>query len=336
VVEVVESQPVLTPLTEAAIFLVLTVREGAEEDVRDLLADVAGLGRSVGFRNPDGELRCVVGIGSDLWDRLVDPAAPRPSGLHPFRELVGPRHTAVATPGDLLFHLRARRMDLCFELARQFMARLNGRVDLVDETHGFIYFDERDLLGFVDGTENPTGPSAHAAATIGDEDADFAGGSYVIVQKYVHDLATWNAISVEEQERVIGRTKLDDIELPDDVKPANSHVALTTIEDEHGTERKIVRDNMAFGTAGAGEFGTYFIGYSATPDVTELMLRRMFIGDPPGNTDRILDFSTALTGTLFFVPPAPMLEDLPAKPSGAAHVSTVDSSLGIGKPAKEP
>jgi putative iron-dependent peroxidase len=149
-------------------------------------------------------------------------------------------------------------------------------------------------------------------------------------------MAKWYALPAEEQENIIGRTKLDDIELPDDVKPANSHVALTTIEDEHGTERKIVRDNMAFGTAGAGEFGTYFIGYSATPDVTELMLRRMFIGDPPGNTDRILDFSTALTGTLFFVPPAPMLEDLPAKPSGAAHVSTVDSSLGIGKPAKEP
>jgi putative iron-dependent peroxidase len=336
VVEVVESQPVLTPLTEAAIFLVLTVRAGAEDDVQDVLADMGGLSRAVGFRNPDGELRCVVGIGSDLWDRLVDPAAPRPAGLHPFRELVGPRHTAIATPGDLLFHLRARRMDLCFELARQVMARLTGRVDLVDETHGFSYFDERDLLGFVDGTENPSGAAAYAAATIGADDPDFTGGSYVIVQKYVHDLDAWNAISVEEQERVIGRTKLDDIELPDPVKPANSHVALNTIEDEDGTEHKIVRDNMAFGTVGEGVFGTYFIGYSATPDVTELMLRRMFLGDPPGNTDRILDFSTAMTGNLFFVPPAAMLEALPSKPAEVAMGSTVDSSLGIGKPAKEP
>ena len=176
----IESQPVLTPLTQAAIFLVATVRDGAEGDVRDLLADVSGLGRSVGFRDPDGELRCVVGIGSLMWDRLF--GGPRPAELHPFREIVGGRHTAVATAGDLLFHIRARRMDLCFELAGQLMNRLAGRVDVVDETHGFKFFDERDLLGFVDGTENPTGLAASEAATIGEEDPDFVGGSYVIAK----------------------------------------------------------------------------------------------------------------------------------------------------------
>jgi putative iron-dependent peroxidase len=202
-------------------------------------------------------------------------------------------------------------MDLCFELARQFMGRLRGWVDVVDETHGFKYFDERDLLGFVDGTENPVGDEAYAAATIGDEDPGFAGGSYVVVQKYLHDLTAWNAIPVEEQERVVGRTKLDDIELPDAVKPSDSHVALTTIVGPDGEERQIVRDNMPFGRAGAGEFGTYFIGYAGVPDVIELMLRRMFLGDPPGNTDRILDFSTAISGSLFFVPPAALLEEPP-------------------------
>ncbi len=334
------SQPVLTPLTEAAIFLTLTVRTGAEADVRDLFGDVAGLSRAVGFREPDGELRCVVGLGSELWDRLFVGA--RPAGLHPFREIVGAKHTANSTPGDLFFHLRARRMDLCFELARQLMSRLRDRVDLVDETHGFKYFDERDLLGFVDGTENPVGPAALEAATVGDEDPQFAGGSYVIVQKYLHDLDAWNAIPVAEQERVIGRTKLDDIELPDETKPANSHVALNTIEDADGTERKIVRDNMPFGSAGAGEFGTYFIGYAATPELTEQMLRNMFIGNPPGTYDRILDFSTPLTGSLFFVPPADMLEDLPpaAGPASAAmpeqagpvvrETAPMDGSLGIG------
>jgi porphyrinogen peroxidase len=340
--EAAESQPVLTPLTEAAIFLVLTVRAGAEPDVRALLGDVPALSRAVGFRNPDGELRCVTGIGAELWDRLVSGA--RPAGLHPFRELRGARHVAVATPGDLLFHLRARRMDLCFELARQFMIRLAGRVDLVDETHGFIYFDERDLLGFVDGTENPVGPAAWAATTIGDEDPDFAGGSYVIVQKYVHDLDTWNALSIAEQERVIGRTKLDDIELPDDAKPPNSHVALTTIEEPDGTERQIVRDNMAFGQPGAGQFGTYFIGYARTPDVTEQMLENMFIGRPPGTYDRILDFSTAVTGNLFFVPPAAMLEDLPKQipaesqepAAWAPAMHDAVGSLGIGRIRGEP
>lgn len=328
----VESQPVLTGITEAAVFLVVTVRDGAEDDVRDLLGDVSSLARAVGFRVPDGQLQCVVGIGSLLWDRLF--SGPRPAGLHPFREIAGDRHVAVATPGDLLFHLRARRMDLCFELAKQLMARLAGRVDVVDETHGFKYFDERDLLGFVDGTENPTGNAAATAALVGDEDPDFVGGSYVIVQKYLHDMAAWNAISVAEQERVIGRTKLDDIEFPDEDKPADSHLTLNTIVDADGAERKIVRDNMPFGSAGDGEFGTYFIGYAGTPEVTEQMLENMFIGKPPGTTDRILDFSTAVTGSLFFVPSADLLDDLPppvgaaAEPADAAPAAAPAVELG--------
>jgi putative iron-dependent peroxidase len=339
----VESQPVLTPITEAAIFLVLTVRDDAEDDVRDLLADTTGIARAVGFRGADGELRCVIGIGSDLWDRLF--AGPRPAHLHPLAEIVGDRHTSVSTPGDLLFHLRARRMDLCFEMAAQLMKRLNGRADVVDETHGFKYFDERDLMGFVDGTESPIGPAALEAAIVGDDDPDFAGGSYVIVQKYLHDIPAWNAISVEEQERVIGRTKLEDIEFPDDRKPVNSHVALNTITGDDGEERKIVRDNMPFGTFGKGEFGTYFIGYAGDPSVTELMLQNMFIGRPPGNYDRILDYSTAITGSLFFVPSADMLDDPPPPAAGspaAAPAPPVEikpertRSLGIGSLRRSP
>ncbi|MBN9187267.1 MAG: Dyp-type peroxidase [Microbacterium sp.] len=291
-------------------FLVLTVAEGREPDVRDVLADVSGLTRSVSFRTPDDDLMCVVGIGADLWDRMY--GLPRPQGLHPFVPLQGPKHSAPATPGDLLVHLRARHMDSCFELARHVTARLAGLAEVVDEVHGFKYFDERDLLGFVDGTENPEGQDASDAVLIGDEDPLHAGGSYVIVQKYLHDMAAWNALSVEEQERVIGRTKLDDIEMPDDVKPANSHLALNVIEDEHGVQRQIMRDNMPFGSVGDGEFGTYFIGYAATPDVIEQMLRNMFLGNPPGTYDRILDFSTAHTGSLYFVPTVEFLDDPPA------------------------
>jgi putative iron-dependent peroxidase len=214
--------------------------------------------------------------------------------------------------------MRAAQHDLCFELASQIMDRLAGSVTVVDEVHGFKYFDDRDLLGFVDGTENPTGAAAATAVTVGPEDDAFAGSSYVIVQKYVHDLTAWNALSVEDQERVIGRQKLSNVELPDAVKPSNSHVALNTIVLPDGTQRQILRDNMAFGTVGTREFGTYFIGYAATPAVTEQMLRNMFIGNPPGNHDRILDFSTALTGTLFFVPTADFLDDLPPEPSVGA------------------
>jgi putative iron-dependent peroxidase len=304
-----EAQAELARITEAAIFLVLTVDWGSEVELRDLLADVSGIRRSVGFRLPEGELSCVVGIGSDLWDRAF--GRPRPSNLHPFVELVGAKHTAVATPGDLLFHIRAHRLDLCFELAQRLMDRLRGYARVVDEVHGFRSFDERDLLGFVDGTENPEGAKARSSVVIDEQDPGFAGGSYVVVQKYLHDLSAWDALPVAEQERAVGREKLSDIEIPDEVKATNSHVALTTIEDDDGEERQIVRLNMPFGTVGAAEFGTYFIGYASDPDVIEEMLRNMFIGKPEGNHDRILDFSRAVTGNLFFVPSGDFLDDPP-------------------------
>ena len=305
----VVAQPVSAPLTRAAIFLVVMINPGLENRaaVRSFCADVGGLIRAVEFRDLEAGLSCVIGIGSDAWDRLF--GKPRPAELHPFREVrAGPRH-AVSTPGDLMFHIRAKRMDLCFEMAAQIMARLAGAVTAIDEVHGFRYFDDRDLLGFVDGTENPRGEALIDAALIGEEDPAFAGGSYVIVQKYLHDLPGWNALSTEAQERIIGRTKLADIELDDSVKPTSAHSALNTIT-ENGKELKILRDNMPFGSVGTAEFGTYFIGYCRTPRVTEQMIENMFIGRPPGNYDRLLDFSRAVTGTLFFVPPQTFLESV--------------------------
>ncbi len=328
-----EAQPILTPLTPAAVFLVVSIDDGGENTVRDLLEDISGLQRSVGFRVPNSALACVTGIGSSAWDRLF--GGPRPAELHEFRELQGKRHHAPSTPGDLLFHIRANALDICFELASKISQRLSGAATIIDDTYGFRYFEQRDLLGFVDGTENPTGIAAPAASLVGDDDPDFAGGSYVIVQKYLHDMVDWNALSVAEQERVIGRTKLDDYELSDDEKPADSHVARTTIVDPDGTERQIVRANMPFGSIKDGEFGTYFIGYAATPTVTERMLDRMFLGDGDAHHDRVLDFSTAVTGTLFFVPAAGFLDDLPPPPN-ASPATTLDEapesngSLNIG------
>jgi putative iron-dependent peroxidase len=334
-------QPVSAPLTRAAVFLVVTINPGPDNRaaVRSFCADLAGLIRAVDFRDIEAGLSCVMGIGSDAWDRLF--AGPRPPELHPFREIrAGSRH-AVSTPGDLLFHIRAKRMDLCFEMAAQIMDRLRGAVSTVDEVHGFRYFDDRDLLGFVDGTENPRGEAVIEAALIGAEDAAFAGGSYVIVQKYLHDMEGWNALSTEAQERIIGRSKLSDIELDDAIKPTSAHNALTTIT-ENGEELAIVRDNMPFGQIGKGEFGTYFIGYCRTPRVTEQMIENMFVGRPPGNYDRLLDFSRAATGTLFFVPSATFLEsvnedDPAAETPGASTVEPApstaparDGSLGVG------
>ena len=343
--EAAEKQPALAqavsaPLTRAAIFLVVTLNPGAEHraTLRSFCGELPALVRAVEFRDLEGGLSCVIGFGSEAWDRLF--GSPRPAELHPFREIrAGARH-AVSTPGDLLLHIRAKRMDLSFELATQIMARIASAVSTVDEVQGFRYFDDRDLMGFVDGTENPRGQAAADAVVIGDEDPDFASGSYVIVQKYLHDLGAWNALSTEVQERIIGRTKLADIELDCRVKPASAHNALTSIT-ENGKDLQIVRDNMPFGQVGSGEYGTYFIGYCRTPQVTERMIENMFVGNPPGNYDRLLDFSRAATGTLFFVPSLTFLDSVsgdapatqapaqppPADPSiGAAS----DGSLGIG------
>ena len=304
-------QPVATPLTRSAVFLVVTINQGAAHRaaIRSFCADLAALVRSVGFREQEGTLSCVVGFGSDSWDQLF--GKPRPRELHKFREIrAGERH-AVSTPGDMLFHIRAQRMDLCFELATQIMARLGPSVSPVDEVQGFRYFDSRDLIGFVDGTENPKGKDAIDATLITDQDPNFAAGSYVIIQKYLHDLAGWNVLPTEKQEKIVGRTKLNDVELDDKVKPTYAHNALTKIV-ENGKEVKILRDNMPFGHAGQKEFGTYFIGYSRSPRTIEEMLQNMFVGKPPGNYDRLLDFSRAVTGNLFFVPSATFLENVKA------------------------
>lgn len=327
------SQPVSSPLTSAAIFLVVAINPGEEnrDAVLSLCADLSGLVRAVGFRIPEGILSCIMGFGSEAWDRLF--GLPRPAELHPFREFrSGPRH-AVSTTGDLIFHIRAKHMDLCFELATQIMARLEGAVTTADEVQGFRYFDERDLLGFVDGTENPAGSAAADAVFIRDEDPTFAGGSYVIVQKYLHNLDAWNKLPTEAQEKIIGRTKVSDIELDDSVKPSSAHNALTIIE-ENGREIKILRDNMPFGRPGHGEFGTYFIGYSRSPRTIEQMLENMFIGRPPGNYDRILDFSTPVTGNLFFVPTATFLDDVsPEQPvAGAAPGAPTSASAETSGP----
>src|SRR5579864_8605478 len=322
-------QPVAAPLTRAAIFLVVTINPGADNTnaVRSFCASFSGLVRAVDFRDLEAGLSCVMGVGSDAWDRLFGP--PRPKELHPFREIrAGSRH-AVATPGDLIFHIRAKRMDLCFELATQIMARIGEAVVPVDEVHGFRYFDDRDLIGFVDGTENPSGDAAVDAVLIGGEDAAFAGGSYVIVQKYLHDLAGWNTLSTEAQERIIGRKKLSDIELDDSVKPTSAHSALNTITKD-GKEVKILRDNMPFGRPAHGEFGTYFIGYARSPRTIEQMLENMFIGRPPGNYDRILDFSRAVTGNLFFAPSATFLEAIGTPEGSFSTARQSDGSLGIG------
>ncbi|KAI0113469.1 hypothetical protein F4814DRAFT_440766 [Daldinia grandis] len=307
----IEPQRVDAPLTQTATFLVVTINNTTEAVgvVRSVLSDIDGLAKNVSIRDLGAAFACTVGIGSGAWDSLTQ--SPRPTELHPFPTIHGQKHTAVSTPGDLLFHIRSERRDLCFEFERQLLDALGDAVTVVDGTVGFRYFDVRDLLGFVDGTANPVGPAVPASILVSEEDAPSAGGSYVVVQKYLHDMKAWNALPTEQQENVIGRKKLDNVELDDAAAgQQQSHKSLATIEDESGNEHDILRDNMPFGSPGSNEFGTYFIGYSRNLWVIERMLQRMFIGDPPGLHDRLLDFSTPLTGTTFFAPSSDFLKRL--------------------------
>jgi len=330
-------QKITAEKTRAAIFIVLTINSAPTDAaaVLDLCANLAALVRSIGFRDPDAGLTCVLGYGSDAWDRLFGDA-PRPADLHPFREFHADNRHAPATPGDVLLHLRSERLDLCFNLAAVIMEQLGSAVTVVDEVQGFQYYDNRNLLGFVDGSENPREQDAIDAVLVGAEDPAFAGSSYVIVQKYLHDIRGWDALPVEVQERIMGRKKVDNIELSDAAKPTYAHNALTVIYDENGEQQQILRENRPFGKPGQGEFGTYFIGYCKTPSTIELMLQNMFIGNPPGNYDRLLDFSHAVTGGLFFVPTGTFLDGLTpaapaADPAPADPASPVrDGSLGIG------
>ena len=321
----------------SAVFLTLCVGPGEAEAARarDVCAMVPTLVRSVGRRDPAAELSCVVALGADAWERLA-PGRGRPAQLHAFRALSDGPRTAPATPGDVVLHVRAQRRDFCHELVRLIMEKLGDAVQVVDETHGFAYMDNRDLIGFVDGTENPDGDARRLWTIVGDEDPDHAGGTYVTVQRYVTDFAKWGSIATEEQERVIGRTKIDDIELDDDACPPSAHKERTTIVRDDGQEHKIVRHNMVWGTS--TESGTFFIGYARDLSVTEDMLQRMFVADAAGVYDRLLDFSRPVTGAHFFAPSLEVLEALADPPTireSAAAADAVEApasngALGIG------
>lgn len=328
----ISPQQVDAPLTKSATFLVVSLTSPSSPSllstVRSTLSSVQDLSKNVSIRDLNASFSCTVGIGSNAWSALL-PETPKPSELHPFRQVHGKVHTAPSTPGDLLFHIRSERRDLNFEFERQLLDKLGDSVTVIDDTEGFRYFDVRDLLGFVDGTANPVGEDVIASVLVSSEgDRDLAdrgmissakpdapsaavGGSYIVVQKYVHDMKGWGGLSTETQEAILGRKKWDNVELDDAEEGEQaSHKTLATIEDDDGNEYDILRDNMPFGSPGKGEFGTYFIGYSARLWVIEKMLERMFVGNPPGLHDRLLDYSTPLTGNVFFAPSASLLASL--------------------------
>jgi len=333
------SQNVLDYHGNNTIFTVWNFKENrtVKEAFQEICALVINLNHSAYIRFPDNGASCVMGIGYNAW-KFLDLPEPMPKELENFAPIIGEKHTAVATNGDLHFHLRGLNSSICYDMAADIAKVLEPVADCVEETHGFRYWDGRSILGFVDGTENPEGKQRAYFGLIGDEDVTYKGGSYLFVQKYIHDLKAFKALPLEEQENVFGRYKQSDIEMPDNIKPKNAHSALANVGDDF----KIIRDNMPFGNISTNEMGTYFIAYASTFSTVKKMLNNMFIGDPPGNYDRLLDFSTAKTGSLFFVPTIDMLDnfssgdfDILTTPhindmKDTTEVQTTDGSLGIG------
>ena len=302
----IKPQNVLDYHGDNAIFMVWILKEGI--DVKDCFKRISklviNLNNSADNRFPDSGASCVMGIGYDAWLRLKLPV-PLPKELENFNPIVGEKHTAVASKGDLHFHIRGIGSSMCYDMAHALSDVLGSVAISTEEIRGFRYWDARSILGFVDGTENPHEQERAIFGLVGDVDPVYKGGSYLFVQKYIHDLDAFEKLSTEEQEKVIGRYKMNDIEMPDNIKPSNSHIALANVGDEF----KIIRDNMPFGNISTNEMGTYFIAYASTFSTVKKMLNNMFIGSPKGNHDRLLDFSTPKTGTLFFVPTFDMLDD---------------------------
>lgn len=299
------SQNVLDYPNNNTIFMVWNFKNNvnANNAFRDICSLIANLNNSANTRFPDASASITLGISYQAWLKL-ELIQPLPKELQDFKPIAGTKHIAVATSGDLHFHIRSDKYSYCIDAASAITDILENTADCIEEIHGFRYWDSRSILGFVDGTENPHGPDRAFFGIIGDEDIAYKGGSYLFVQKYIHDIKAWKSLPVSEQEKVIGRSKAEDIEMSDDVKPSNSHSALANV----GDDLKIVRDNMPFGNMSTNEMGTYFIAYASTFNTVEKMLTNMFVGVPEGNYDRILDFSTAQTGTLFFVPTFDMLK----------------------------
>ena len=298
------AQDVFKDAGESVIFLMLSLKCANPAQEREVIADmanrVAAIQRSMNIRVAPETVKLTLGFSNRAWEYLF-PKAKKPKELEDFQGVSGAHHTAPATPADLFLHVRAANAATTYLVVDQIMGFLRPIVDVVDETHGFHYHEGRAIIDFIDGTENPVGEEAKEWAIIGAEDPDFINGSYAFAQKYIHDLDAWRALPTEVQEKYSGRRKYSDLELPDEEKDPRAHNIISQ-DNRGGEEHKIVRMNVVFANPGEGVRGTYFIGYARHWDVTRTMINNMFTQD-----DRLLEYSTAEKGQLFFIPSKDLL-----------------------------
>jgi porphyrinogen peroxidase len=294
---------ILPPANGHALFTLFRRRLGRRADARlkSLLASVAE--RIELLQRDDSQASVVIAFGPHVWPELYDS---KPALLRDFPSISGAIHPAPTSDVDVLLHLRGERYDLLHEFADQLSADMAEWLEVIETVHGFRYRDSRDLTGFVDGTENPIGDERAEVALLAE--GEWAGGSFIHLQRYVHRMEQWKKLHVRQQEAVIGRTKESNEELADDDRPHTAHISRVIIE-ENGEELAMLRHSMPYGSPG-GEKGLYFISYCKTPAVFEKMLTRMVAPTSDGRVDHLLNFTRAVTGAAFFAPSLEQLRQL--------------------------
>lgn len=299
------AQSVILPLpSDHARFIVLRLKDLTLEQLKEKLADLFNTRDRLITQHPHAQIKTAVAFGPELWAQLYSQT---PAGFKQLQPIEGTFQMPVV-PADVLIHIASARADICFALSQSFFEGIQDQVDVLDERVCFRYFDGRDMTGFIDGTENPQFPDDRAEVALLGEDAGiFEDGSFVFAQRYAHDLDKWKRLKVDAQEQVMGRTKLESIELDDEVKPDNAHVARTVVEDDEGEEMEILRHSLPYGD-GQGDQGLFFIAYTKDLTILDAMLERMFGTSGDGIHDRLLHFVTALDGAYYFAPSEELLE----------------------------
>ena len=301
------AQSVILPLpSDHARFIVLRLKDLTLPELKEKIEDLLDTRDRLITQHPNAEIKTAIAFGPELWAKLY---AQSPSGFKQLDPMQGAFEMPVV-PADVLIHIASQRSDICFTLSQAFFDGIQDKVEVLDERVCFRYFDGRDLTGFIDGTENPQFPDDRAETALLAEDAGiFADGSFVFAQRYIHDLDKWKRLKVDAQENVMGRSKLESIEMDDDVKPENAHIARVVIEDDKGEEMEILRHSLPYGD-GKGEQGLFFIAYTKNLAIIDNMLEHMFGTTGDGIHDRLLHFVTAVDGAYFFAPSEELLEEV--------------------------
>ncbi|MFT5235402.1 MAG: putative iron-dependent peroxidase [Shewanella sp.] len=281
-----------------SVYLMFNANEGIESQLRPCLVNVAQYIHELSDQLADSAFNGFIAVGANYWDSLYPSS--RPAELKPFPAKNADNRDAPALEYDLFVHIRGDRFDTLHLVANEVCQMFEGLVELVDEERGFRFMDNRDLTGFIDGTENPKGRHRQEVALVGDEDIEFKSGSYVHVQKFAHNLSKWHRLPHKKQEDIIGRTKQENVEYESADKPLTSHIKRVNLKDAQGNSMEILRQSMPYGSM--KEQGLMFISNCRNSENFEQMLHSMVHGDEQGNHDHLLHFTQALTGSSFFAP----------------------------------